>query len=897
MTPEQRRRVEELYDRLAELDPARRDAMLDELCADDPAVRQEVRQLLGNAPAHTMQPDDDLAAGLRAAVAPIAAAAGAAGEPAIGASMGLYRILERLGAGGMGAVYKAEQRRPVKRVVALKIIKAGFDTAEVIARFNAERQAMARMDHPHIAKVLDAGSTEAGRPYFAMEYVAGAPITAFADDNRLTIPQRLLLFIQVCDAVAHAHTKAVIHRDIKPSNVLAYLHDGKATVKVIDFGIAKALTHERLTDQTFNTAQGIAIGTYESMSPEQASGSPDIDTRSDVYSLGVLLYELLCGAAPFERATLASAAQEEIRRLIRDVDPPRPSTRLTSLGDAHARVAAAARQAQVEGLAHTLRRELEWIPLKAMRKERDRRYASALQLADDIRNYLERRPLIAGPESRAYRLRKFVARNRGAVAAVTAIVVVLVAGIISTAVALRDAIRARDAEAEQRAVARAEAEKQTAVNKFFNRLIAAANPRLQTATDKTSGRAVTVLEVLRKGAAEIDAGSLRDQPEVEAALRITIGGAFMDLDESATAETHLRQGLQLNRQLYGDEHPYTIICLRGLAHVLQQQGRLAEAEPFARQAVARSRRALAAQPVELGEAINGLGGIMRDTGNLPEAEQLFREALALPWTSVASDQTSRAKNLNDLAYILQLQGDRAGAEAMFREALEINARLFGEDHVDLALSLNNLGMLLYVQGKHVDAESFLRRAVAIDRKHLGNDHADLATVLRNHALVLRALRRLDEAQQECEEALAIRRRRLGDEHPKVAEALTTLAGVRQDQDDLVDAEAHFRAAYAIRQSTLPSGDPVRAQTAGALGQVLLMQRKYEGAEPLLLAAYDTLGAAGPAYRGPSREAADRLAKLYDAWGKPGEHAKWQARASDLAATAPSVSLPASAPSR
>jgi|GEM_PF-1267226 len=363
-------------------------------------------------------------------------------DSAIPTEIGPYRILEQLGEGGMGTVYKAEQRRPVKRIVALKVIKLGLGSAEVIARFESERQALARMDHSNIAKVLDAGQTETGQPYFAMEYVPGVPLTKFADDKKLSVRQRLELFKDVCAAIAHAHTKAVIPRDVKSSNVLAYLSDEKPCVKVIDFGIAKALTGDRLTDQTFNTDRGRAIGTFDSMSPEQAEGSPDIDTRTNVYSLGVLLYELLTGAPPFDRATLAKAADLEIRRIIREVEPPRPSTRLSSLGDAGKKIAESRRE-KLGVLERELRSELEWIPLMAMRKDRDRRYANPLEFSDDIENYLEGRPPRAGPEKVSYRLRKFLHRNRGTVAAAAAIVLLLVGGIISTSLGMSWALRER----------------------------------------------------------------------------------------------------------------------------------------------------------------------------------------------------------------------------------------------------------------------------------------------------------------------------------------------------------------------------------------------------------------------------------------------------------------------
>ena len=297
-----------------------------------------------------------------AGTAPLPAPDGAidAGNSTAGASnradqVGPYVLLETLGSGGMGTIYKAEQRQPVRRTVAVKLIKPGFDTAEVIARFESERQVLARMQHPNIAKVLDAGSTDIGRPYFVMEYVPGVPITEFADANKLSIRDRLKLFLQVCDAISHAHSKAIIHRDIKPGNVLAYISDKKPIVKVIDFGIAKALTGERLGNQTFNTAHGMVVGTYEAMSPEQAEGSPDVDTRSDVYSLGVLLYELLTGLKPFDSDALSKASEVEARRIIREQEPVRPSTRITSMKDAATKVALD-RQSKVDTLARSSQR-------------------------------------------------------------------------------------------------------------------------------------------------------------------------------------------------------------------------------------------------------------------------------------------------------------------------------------------------------------------------------------------------------------------------------------------------------------------------------------------------------------------------------------------------------------
>jgi WD40 repeat protein/serine/threonine protein kinase len=423
--------------------PADRETFIAGATADE-EVRSEVRSLLAaeerGGPTFSM-PAKGRTAAIRAMLTGDSERdfSKAAGPTQIGR----YHIEETLGEGGMGTVYRATMRTPIVRTVALKVIKPGVGTREVIARFESERQALARMDHPHIACILDAGATDGGSPYFVMEYVAGVPITQFADDQRMTTRQRLELFELVCDAVAHAHTKAIIHRDIKPSNILAYVKEGKPAVKVIDFGIAKALAGERLAGETQATICGAAIGTLEYMSPEQAEGSPDIDTRTDIFSLGVVLYELLAGERPFDKATLSRVADAEKCRIIREVEPPRPSARLAEKRAVDEAIAKR-RQSTPAALMKELRGELEWIPLMAMRKERARRYASVQALAEDVRNYLEHKPLLAGPETARYRLAKFVRRRRAGIAAASLVVLTLVGGIIGTS---WQAYRATRAEA------------------------------------------------------------------------------------------------------------------------------------------------------------------------------------------------------------------------------------------------------------------------------------------------------------------------------------------------------------------------------------------------------------------------------------------------------------------
>jgi len=435
---------------------AERSAYLDAVCGEDAVLRARVEALLKTheeAGDFLEVPALELDATLEKA-------------PLIegpGTMIGRYELLELIGEGGMGLVYLAEQKEPVRRQVALKIIKPGMDSKQVIVRFEAERQTLAVLDHPNIAHVFDAGTTKAGRPYFVMEYVEGVSITKYCDEQKLNIEERLELFKQVCEGVHHAHQKGIIHRDIKPSNILVSNHSDKAVPKIIDFGIAKAIT-QPLTEETFFTHEGQLLGTPDYMSPEQVDFAvQDIDTRSDIYSLGVLLYELLAGVLPFDRESLEKAGFAEIQRTIREDEPPLPSTRLTSLGE-EAKAIAENRRTQIITLTRRLHRELEWIPMKAMRKDRTRRYRSASELADDIQNYLSGAPLIAGPETAVYRARKFVRKHAGSVATVALVSVAIVLGlVVSTAMYFRaEKARGKEATARTRAEQAEEATKEKA---------------------------------------------------------------------------------------------------------------------------------------------------------------------------------------------------------------------------------------------------------------------------------------------------------------------------------------------------------------------------------------------------------------------------------------------------
>lgn len=474
-------RVRELFDEIIQADPEDRSALLTARCNSDGALRKRVEALIATA-----ESDDPFLSQPTRSDAFMATVAAAPLSERPGTRIGPYKLLQQIGEGGFGVVFMAEQDQPVRRRVALKVIKLGMDTRQVVARFEQERQALALMDHPNIAKVLDAGATESGRPYFVMEYVKGDPITEFADAHKLSVPDRLQLFAQVCAAVQHAHTKGVVHRDLKPRNVLVCMSDGRPFAKVIDFGIAKA-TGARLTEKTLFTEHRQLIGTPEYMSPEQAEGSPDIDTRTDVYSLGVLLYELLTGATPFDAERLRSAAYAEMQRIIKEEDPPAPSLRLSR--DLRALAAAAtARGAEPGRLGTLIRGELDWIVMKALDKDRARRYESPSQLAGDVQRHLSGEPVTAAPPSTMYRVRKFARKHRGRVVAAGTVAAVLVLGTASTSVgfalearqrqaaeqAAETAVAARDAEAQ----ARAEAESQRRAaeqNAYVANLLAAAS--------------------------------------------------------------------------------------------------------------------------------------------------------------------------------------------------------------------------------------------------------------------------------------------------------------------------------------------------------------------------------------------------------------------------------------
>jgi len=658
---------------------------------------------------------------------------------------GKYKLLEKLGEGGMGTVFTAEQTEPIRRRIALKIIKLGMDTKQVVARFEAERQALAVMDHPNIAKVYDGGATETGRPYFVMEFVHGIPITEYCDKHKLSTRERLNLFIPLCQAVQHAHQKGVIHRDLKPSNVLVAVQDGKPVPKIIDFGIAKATDH-RLTQRTLFTEQGQLIGTPEYMSPEQAEMSGlDVDTRTDIYSLGVMLYELLVGVLPFSPETLREAGFGEIQRIIRETDPPKASTRLSGLGDTQTSIAEH-RKTDPISLHKQLKGDLDWITLKAMAKDRMQRYASASELANDIERHLKHEPILASPPSTIYRFRKYIRRHKAGVIAVALVIIAVLVGITGTTIGL---IRARRAEH----VARDEATKAKAINKFLQDTLGSANPI------EGSSRDITVLEALKTATDKIHE-AFAEQPEVEAEIKHTIGVTYLRLGHYEEAEGLLRSSLKMWQDLRGLEYPDLALPLTSLAVLRHERGDYEEAESLYRKALVIKRKEHGGDENEdVMNILNNLALLLQDKGDLAAAEPLFRQILEIDRKIWGKEHLYVAIDLNNIGRLLLVKKNYAASELLLRESVDI---LQKEQHPWLSIALGNLGELLTEKGDCQSAKPIFVEALKIGQNQLGEQNQDVAKLRSKYGLCLTKLKHFEKAEEQLLVAFPVLRDSLGE---------------------------------------------------------------------------------------------------------------------------------------
>jgi eukaryotic-like serine/threonine-protein kinase len=728
----------------------------------------------------------------------------------IGASIGRYKLLQRIGEGGFGVVYMAEQTHPVRRKVALKLIKPGLDTGQVIARFEAERQALALMDHENIAKVLDAGSTDSGRPYFVMELVHGVPITDYCDKNQLPTRQRLELFVQVCRAVQHAHTKGIIHRDIKPTNVLVTLHEGGVAVpKVIDFGVAKA-TGQQLTEKTLFTHFAQMVGTPLYMSPEQAEMTGiDIDTRSDVYSLGVLLYELLTGTTPVDKERLKQAAFDEVRRIIREEEPPRPSTRLSTMGEQARSISAAQRKTDPGQLGRLVRGELDWIVMKTLEKDRVRRYETVTGLAHDVERYLNDEPVLACPPSAVYRLRKFVRRNKGPVAAAALVLLMLMGGIVGTSVGLVRAEQARRAEAE-----RAEGERQArheaqereaetnAVLEFVeNRILSAARPEGQ---EGGLGHDVTLRKAIEAALPFVEQ-SFADRPLIEARLRSKLGVSFAYLGEARTAAELFERARELYTEHLGVGHLDTLKSMHNLAASYNDLHRYGDAVKLAEETVALRKATIgpyhASTLMSMGSLANSYDGL----GRLDDALKLREELLALHTAEFGLDHPDTFTSMNNLAGSYSALGRHAEALKLREETL--SKTKLGAHHPDTLMSMNNLATSYVDLGMYDEALKLVEETLALQTAKLGAHHPDTLKSMQNLAIIYANLGQHAEALNLDEETLALLTRKLGPEHPDTLRSMNNLAVSYASVGRHDDALKLDEQILALREANLGTDHP------------------------------------------------------------------------------------------
>jgi serine/threonine protein kinase len=820
---------------LAITDPERRAAYLKHECQGDAALQARIEQLLAaNADAGSFLEGSGVSRETDATTtrAPD-------GEPdtvdhgdptaRVGSVVGgKYKLIEAIGEGGMGSVYMAQQTEPVKRAVAVKVIKAGMDSKAILARFEAERQALAMMDHPNIAKVFDAGTTDGGRPFFVMELVKGQPITRFCDERKLTPRQRLELFVPVCQAIQHAHQKGVIHRDIKPSNVLVAMYDDKPVPKVIDFGVAKA-AGQSLTDKTLMTGFGAVVGTAEYMSPEQASlNNLDIDTRSDVYSLGVLLYELLTGTTPVDKKSLGQAALLEILRIVREVEAPRPSAKLSTLDTLPS--VAANRGTEPAKLSRLMKGELDWLVLKALEKDRGRRYETANALSRDVQRYLADEVVEARPPSAGYRLRKFVRRHRGQVIAAGLVFFALLAGMAGTIWGLIEArrqagiARAETAEREQARAAeadRAEGERLAKLEAQAQKAAADQSAAAERAAHEQAQKRLTqvekandllgsifenldpkeiaraerplqaiLVEKLDKAVAQLEGESIGD-PLVVAAMQEKFGASLLGLGEPGKAIVLLEKARATRQDKLGPEHTETLADMNNLAWAYQQAGKLDLALP------------------------------------------LLEETLKLTKAKFGPEHLNTLTSMNNLALAYEAVGKLDLAAPLYEVTLKLTKAKFGPEHPNTLTSMVNLAAAHHGAGKLDLALPLDEEVLKLMKAKLGPDHPNTLTGMNNLALGYQAVGKLDLAVPLLEETLKIRKATLGPEHPQTLISTGNLAKAYNATGKTDLALPLFEETLRLMKVKLGPDHPDTLTSMNNLARAYLAVGKFDPALPLL----------------------------------------------------------------
>ena len=796
MEPEYLQKVEQLYHAALEVEQSRRASFIDNACAGDESLKQEVESLLAH---------DRVESFMRAPAMEVAAQALAESRLALAAqsaspaesTIGRYRVVRLLGEGGMGMVFEAEQDHP-RRVVALKVIKPGFATVETLRRFQHESDALGRLQHPGIAQIYEAGTADSGhglQPYFAMELIHGCALHEYAETHRLNARDRLALMAKICDAVDHAHQRGVVHRDLKPGNILV---DDTGQPKILDFGVARVTESD--TQRTRQTGLGQLIGTLAYMSPEQVSGDPlALDSRSDVYALGVILYELLAGKLPYniDRKPLPEAVG-----IIREEEP-----------------------AALSSIQGSYRGDIDTVVAKALEKDKTRRYASAADLAADIRRYLADQPITARPASAAYQLRKFARRHKALVAGTAAVFVVLAAGVV---VSTWEAVRARNAER----AAKAQEETAQAVNNFLrNDLLAQASADIQSGPNTKPDPDLKVRTALDRAAAGIT-GKFDRQPEVEASIRETIGGTYEDLGLYAEATKQLERALEMYRRVLGADNPKTLKIVSRLGRTAYLQTKFAQAEALLSQALAAQRRVLGPEHPDTLYSMFNLGAVYESLGRYAQADALLTQTLEISRRVLGPEHLTTLAAMNSLAIDYGWEGKSAQAERLLLQTMEIERRVLGAEHPNTLLTTNNLATQYLQNSDFVQAEPIFRQVLEAQTRVLGSEHHDTLMTMINLATVDQALGMFAKSETLFAKTLEIQRRVLGPEHRLTIQCGINLSAVYEQLGKHAQAEALQSQTLSRAIHALGPEHPDTLLSMDDLADIFTSEGRYAEAEPL-----------------------------------------------------------------
>jgi len=828
MTAEHWDRVKDLLHQAMQLAPEQRARFLDEACASETALRAEVESLL--------LADESLQSSfMESSLLP--AGLGTAPDRLLGALEAgqifaqRFQLVRRLGEGGMGLVWLAEQTSPVRRLVALKLIKAGMYDEAVVQRFQSERQSLAIMDHPAIAKVFDAGTTPQGQPYFVMEYVSGLPIIEYCDQRRLKIPDRLELFARVCEGVQHAHQKAIIHRDLKPANILVMEVDGKPVLRIIDFGLAKATTPQ-LADDTVFTQLGHFMGTPGYMSPEQADPTvKDIDTRTDVYSLGAVLYVLLTGAQPFESKERRKQPLDELLRKLREEEPPRPSTKVSTNPDTTS--TADARGTEPRQLLSLLRGDLDWITMKALARDRARRYAAPSELAADIRRCLRHEPVEARPASAGYRLRTYVRRHRVAVSVVAGLVLLLAAFSVVQALQLRRITQERDRATRERDRASHERDRATRITDFMTGMFKVSDP------SEARGNSVTAREILDRASNDAETGLAKD-PEVQSQMMQVMAQTYLNLGLNARAHNLAKRALDARLRLLGPDDPKTLESMAQFGWILNREGKYVEAEKMERQALDGERRIFGPEDPLTIETMANMSFIVQGPGHFEEGEKLARETIDVATRRLGPESAPVLRSMSNLGAALWNQGRYAETEQEFRQLVDADRRVSGPDHPDTLKTMSVLALAIQSQGRLAEAEQMYREVLAAQQRVLGPDHPSTVGTMFNLAGLLCMEGRQADAEKLARETLAIQLRVLGPENPYTLMNKSNLADVLLDEGHVREAEKLHREVLETMVRTLGPEHPSALRARSNLATALIAEGRYPEAESNAREAFEGL---------------------------------------------------------